>query len=55
MSIGPHLVGLAVDGVEQQPIEFRDGSIGYAQVVHNAYCIEDPSWTPDTALPRRRS
>ena len=31
MSVGPHLVGLAVDGVQQQPVEFRDGSIGHPQ------------------------
>lgn len=54
MSIGPNLVGLAVDGVEQQPVEFRNGSMGYASVRHNAYCIEDPSWVPDTALPASR-
>jgi hypothetical protein len=55
MSIGPNLIGLAVDGVEQQRVEFRDGSIGYAQVRHNTYCIEDPRWTPDAAAaPARR-
>ncbi len=54
MSIGPNLVGLAVDGVERQPVEFRDGTIGYALVRHNAYCIEDPSSTSETALPARR-
>jgi hypothetical protein len=47
LSIGPNLIGLAVDGVERQPVEFRDGSIGYASVRNNTYCIEDPNWTPD--------
>jgi hypothetical protein len=55
MSIGPNLIGLAVDGVEQQRVEFRDGAFGCARVRHNTYCIEDPSWVRDeTALPTRR-
>ena len=55
MSIGPNLIGLAIDGVEQQPVAFRDGSIGHALVRHNSYCIEDPSWTPNgTAVPAQR-
>jgi hypothetical protein len=54
LSVGPYLIGLAVDDVREQPVEFRDGSIGYAQVANNAYCIEDPSWVAPTPRPRRR-
>jgi hypothetical protein len=47
LSSGPTLVGLAPDGVDRQPVEFRDGSVGYAPVRHNAYLIDDPSRAPE--------
>jgi hypothetical protein len=56
MSIGPSLIGFAVDGVEHQAVEFRDGTIGQAEVRHNTYCIDDPSWAPHgSTAPVRRS
>lgn len=47
LTIGSMLFGLAPDGVERQRVEFRDGSTGEAPVLHNAYMIDDPSWSPD--------
>lgn len=47
LSMDQTLVGLAPDSVDQQPVQFRDGSVGFAPVRHNAYLIDDPSWTPD--------
>jgi hypothetical protein len=44
-SIGPLLVGLAPDGVEQQPVMLSDGSEIQAPVVSNVYAVTDPSWT----------
>jgi hypothetical protein len=41
------LFGLSPDGVVLQRVEFRDGSTGEASVRHNAYMIDDPSWSPD--------
>jgi hypothetical protein len=40
------LFGLSPDGVALQRVEFRDGSTGEASVRHNAYMIDDPSWSP---------
>jgi hypothetical protein len=45
-SIGPLFVGLAPDGVEEQPVALRDGSEIQAPVVNNVYAVTDPSWTP---------
>jgi hypothetical protein len=47
LSSNQTLFGLAPDGVELQPVEFRDGSIGEAVVRHNAYMIDDAGWSPD--------
>ena len=47
LSSNQTLFGLAPDGVKLQRVEFRDGSVGEACVRHNAYMIDDPSWSPD--------
>lgn len=47
LSLGQTLVGLAPDGTDRQPVEFRDGSTGFAPVRHNAYLIDDPSHRPE--------
>jgi hypothetical protein len=44
-SIGPLLLGLAPDGVEEQPVRLNDGSTIKAPVVSNVYAVKDPSWT----------
>ena len=49
LSSNQTLFGLAPDGVELQPVGFRDGSAGEASVRHNVYMIDDPSWNPTSA------
>jgi hypothetical protein len=45
-SSGPLLLGLAPDGVEEQPVTLNDGSTILAPVVGNVYAVTDRSWTP---------
>lgn len=45
-SIGPLVLGLAPDGVEEQSVSLSDGSTIQAPVVGNVYAVKDPSWTP---------